>query len=137
MPLPPAPLLPPALVVHGLDHARAALAPGRPVTLLSGVGAASHAGCGWWRALVAASGTAGPDILDCDDAPGRVMEALRAGCRLIVLDSAVPAFALLHARAAAIGATLLPARPPALDLGDAAASRRLAQWLDGDGVAGP
>lgn len=121
--------LPPAVTVHGLDHARAALQPGRPVTLLSGVGAASYAGCGWWRALVTASGTTGPDILDCDDAPGRVMAALRVGCRLIVLDPAVPAFALLRARAAAIGATLLAVRPPALDLGERGAARRLHDWL--------
>lgn len=130
MPLPPAPLLPPAFVVYGLDHARAALAPGRPITLLSSAGAASHAGCGWWRALVAASGTTGPDILDCGDAPGRAMEALRLGCRLIVLAPDVPAFGLLQARAAAVGSTLLPARPPALDLGDPRAFRRLASWLD-------
>ncbi len=43
---------PPAVIVHGLDDARAALAPGRPVTLLSAPGAALYAGCGWWRALV-------------------------------------------------------------------------------------
>ncbi len=123
--------LPPAVVVHGLDDARHALAPGRPVTLLSGPGAAIYAGAGWWRALVAASGTAGPDVLDCADAPGRAMEALRAGCRLLVLDPAVPAAPLVAARAAAIGALVLPDRPPALDLAQPGAERRLAAWLAG------
>ena len=45
--------LPPAVVIHGLPDALAALRSGRPVTLLSGPGAASYACCGWWRALVA------------------------------------------------------------------------------------
>jgi hypothetical protein len=124
---------PPAVVVHGLAQARLALAPGLGVTLLSGRGAAIYAGCGWWRALVAASGTTGPDILDCADAPGRAMEALRAGCRLIVLDPAVPAAALVAARAAAIGALVLPERPPALNLAEPGALRRLDAWLAGHG----
>ncbi len=124
--------LPPAVVVHGLGDARRALAPGRPVTLLSGPGAAIYAGAGWWRALVAASGTAGPDVLDCADAPGRAMEALRAGCRLLVLDPAVPAAPLVAARAAAAGALVLPERPPALDLAQPGAERRLAAWLECD-----
>jgi hypothetical protein len=120
---------PPAVVVHGLTQARLALAPGLGVTLLSGRGAAIYAGCGWWRALVAASGATGPDILDCADAPGRAMEALRAGCRLIVLDPAVPAAALVAARAASIGAVVLPERPPALNLAEPGALRRLEAWL--------
>ncbi len=122
---------PPAVVVHGLAQARLALAPGLGVTLLSGRGAALYAGCGWWRALVVASGTAGPDILDCADAPGRAMEALRTGCRLIVLDPAVPAAPLVASRAAAIGALVLPERPPALDLAESGALRRLDAWLAG------
>jgi hypothetical protein len=123
--------LPPAVVVHGLDDARQALAPGRPVTLLSGPGAAIYAGCGWWRALVTASGTTGPDVLDCADAPGRAMEALRTGCRLLVLDPAVPAAGLVAARAAAVGASVLPQRPPALDLAQPGSLRRLEAWLAG------
>ena len=117
--------------MHGLAQARLALAPGLAVTLLSGRGAALYAGCGWWRALVAASGTPGPDILDCADAPGRAMEALRAGCRLIVLDPAAPAAGLVAARALAAGAQVLPEPPPALNLADPAAFRRLEAWLKG------
>jgi hypothetical protein len=70
-----------------------------------------------------------PDILDCGDAPGRAMEALRAGCRLLVLDPAVPAWSLVAARAATIGAELLAERPPALDLAKPGALRQLPAWL--------
>lgn len=119
-------------MVHGLPDLRAATAPALPVTLLSGAGAATYAGCGWWRALMALGAGGNPDILDCGDAPGRAMEALGVGCRLLVLDPAVPAWDLIAARAAAVGAVLLDTRPPALDLGDPRAVRRLRAWLDGD-----
>ena len=121
---------PPAVVVHGLPHLGQAVAAGRPVTLLSGPGAAVYAGCGWWRALMALGAAGNPDILDCGDAPGRAMEALRAGCRLLVLDPAVPAWSLVAARAASIGAELLAGRPPALDLAKPGALRRLQAWLE-------
>ena len=117
------------MVVHGLPDLRAATAPGRPVTLLSGPGAAIYAGCGWWRALMALGAGDNPDILDCADAAGRAMEALRAGCRLLILDPAVPAWTLVESRAAIAGATLLAARPPALDLAAPGSERRLDGWL--------
>ena len=123
---------PPAVVVHGLPHLRAAMAPGRPVMLLSGPGAAIYAGCGWWRALMALGAGANPDLLDCGDAPGRAMEALRVGCQRLILDPAVPAWPLVAGRAAAVGAVLFAARPPALDLAAPGAARRLAAWLEGD-----
>jgi hypothetical protein len=126
----PDPELPPAIVVRALADALAALAPCLPVTLLSAPGAGVFAGAGWWRALVAAARAAHPatpcaDILDCADAPGRAMEAIRAGQDVLVLDPACPAFA----RVAAL-ARVLPARPPALDLGDRGALRRLRAWLE-------
>ncbi len=123
--------LPPAIVVHGLPHVRLATGSGFPLTLLSGPGAAIYAGCGWWRALMALAPGGHPDILDCADAPGRAMEALRWGCRLLILDPAVPAWALVAARAAAVGAILLADRPPALDLAQPGAQRRLPAWLRG------
>jgi hypothetical protein len=126
---------PPAIVVHGLPDLRLATAPGLPVTLLSGPGAAIYAGCGWWRALMALGAGGNPDILDCADAPGRAMEALRAGCRLLVLDPAVPAWPLVASRAAVVGATLLADRPPALDLTARGAARRLQAWLEGDSAS--
>lgn len=120
--------LPPAVVIHGLDHARLALAAGRPVTLLSAPGAALYAGCGWWRAVIAAAGFAGPDLLDCADAPGRALEALAAECHGLVLHPC-PAWDSVAERAAAAGASILRERPPALDLGTRDGSRRIAAWL--------
>ena len=132
-------VLPPAVVIHGLPHARAALAGGRAVTLLSAPGAASYAGVGWWRALVAAAraevpGLDPPDVLDCGDAPGRALEALSLGCRVVVLRPG-PAFADIAERAAAQGARLLAEPPAALDLGHRAALRRLDAWLGVTGAA--
>ena len=126
---------PPAVVVHGLPDLRLATAPGLAVTLLSGPGAAIYAGCGWWRALMALGAGGNPDILDCADAPGRAMEALRVGCRLLVLDACVPAWPTVASRAAVVGARLLSTRPPALDLAAPGAARRLQAWLQGDSPA--
>lgn len=130
----------PAVVVHGLDDAGAALALGRPITLLSARGAALYAGCLWWRELVLQARSACPsvavcDLLDCADAPGVALGAIRAGQRGLVLSPAVPGFAAVAAVADARGLTLLPARPPALDLARPGARRRLLAWLTGDGSA--
>ncbi len=129
-------LLPPAVIVHGLSDARAALRPARPVTLLSAPGAPAFAGVLWWRELIAAARAAHPatpvqDVLDCADAPGHAMAALRVGQRLLVLDPASPAFAAVSGAAAALGARVLAAAPPALDLAERTARARLALWLGG------
>lgn len=108
--------LPPAVIVHGLAQARLAVAAG-PVTLLSAPGAALYAGCGWWRALVAASLTAGPDVLDCADAPGRAMAALRVGQKALILAPDHPSFAAVAGAAATLGARLLARRPASFDPG--------------------
>ncbi len=127
----------PAVVVHGLDDVRAALRPGGPVTLLSAPGAAGFAGGLWWRGLIGQARAEFPaavleDVLDCAEAPGHAMAALRIGQLRLVLDPACPAFAAVTAAAARLGATVLPCRPPALDLARAGASRRLETWLRGD-----
>jgi hypothetical protein len=123
-----------AVVVHGLDHARMALRPGLPVTLLSAPGAALYGGCLWWRTLVAIAREEFPatpvcDILDCAASPGRAMAALRIGQRVLVLHPACPAFAAVAGAAATLGATVLTARPDELDLADSDAVRRLEAWL--------
>lgn len=124
----------PAVTVHGLTDALAALGEGRPVTLLSAHGAALAGGCLWWRALIVRACADFPDtpcadILDCADAPGHAMAALRAGQRLLILAPACPAFAAVAGAAASLGATVLPARPPALDLAARGARRHLREWL--------
>jgi hypothetical protein len=130
-------ILYPAVVVHGLEQARSALRPGLPVTLLSAPGAAVFAGCLWWRSLVGQARAEFPDavlhdVLDCADAPGQAMAALRVGQRALVLDPACAAFAAVDSAAASLGAAVLAARPPALDLAEYGAARRLSRWLRGD-----
>jgi hypothetical protein len=124
----------PAVVVHGLADAEMALAVGRPVTLLSAQGAALYAGCLWWREVVTRARAAYPsvpviDILDCADAPGRALAAIRIGQRILILAPSVPAFPAVAAIAAARGLILLAERPPALDLAAPGAARRLPAWL--------
>lgn len=131
--------LPPAVIVHGAPDLRAALAAGRAVTLLSAPGAGVFAGCGWWRALIALArrefpDADAPDILDCADAPGAALAALRLGQTRLVLSDEAPGFAAIAATAAALGAEVLHRAPPALDL--AAAPHRLAAWLDATTRAG-
>lgn len=113
----------PAVIVHGLDDAGAALQPGVTVRLVSARGAALYAGAAWWRAVIDGArrlhpGTECDDLLDCADAPGRAMAALRAGCTALVLDPACPAFAAVQAAAGTLGAKVLPCRPATLQLAD-------------------
>lgn len=133
--------LPPAVTVHGLAGARAALAAAGPrgVLLLSARGAGGFAGAAWFLRLVAAAAAAHPGVahhaaLDCADAPGGALAALRAGARLVVLDGACPGFAAAASAAAEVGAALLPDRPASLDLAGLDLRRRadlarLAAWL--------
>ena len=120
--------LPPAVVVHGAAHVKLALTAGRPVLLLSAPGAAGYAGVLWWRCLIDAHG-APYDALDCERQPGRALEALANGCRIVVLPPC-PASAEVRARAA--NALVLEARPPALDLAQPGAARLLEAWLADD-----
>ena len=110
--------LPPCCVVRGLFEGRLALRAGRPVTLLSAPGAASFGGSASWIA------------------PGRALEALRLGQHILVFTGEAPAEQALRERAAALGATVLAERPPALDLwlyvrAPDEAARRLARLLSG------
>jgi hypothetical protein len=130
----------PAVIVHGRTDARAALAPGLPVTLLSAPGTALFAGCLWWREMVAAARTDFPDteaidILDCADASGLAMSALRSGvCRLILWPDA-PGWTNVAAIAAGQGGCVLTEAPPALDLARRGAIRHLDVWLHGSGAS--
>ncbi len=126
--------LPPAVIVHGLIHARTALAPGLPVTLLSAAGAGVYAGIGWWQAVIRhAAGelpaVVPPNVLDCGANAGRAVEALRAGQLILVLQADPPLFADIAERAARQGATLLSSPPPALDLARRSNLRLLQPWL--------
>ena len=125
---------PRAVIVHSLDQAIAAIAPGLPLTLLSAPGAAGFAGIAWWRALTSATRAAAraplsgmiADILDCADAPARAAEALRLGCPCVVLSPSSPAFAATLSIAEQTSGTLLPERPEAYDM----AAHRPGAWRD-------
>ena len=122
------------MVVHGAADVARACAPGLPLTLLSAPGAAIFAGPGWWLALARLArarhdALITTDILDCADAPGLALAALRLGQRSLILDPATPAFAAVAATAARLGAHLHSIRPPSLDLAEPNADRRLHDWL--------
>lgn len=129
------------MVIHALDQAEAALdsAGPRGVLLLSAPAAGVFAGPGWFLALVAEARLRHPGVpcaaaLDCADAAGSALAALRAGVRIIVLDGRCPAFPAVAGAAAEAGARLLPGRPAAFDLGRIDLGRRddrarLAAWL--------
>jgi hypothetical protein len=128
----------PAVVVHDLDHARDALSVKRPVLLLSARGAALYAGEAWWMSLIGEALARHPgcdalDVLDCADAPGRALAALRIGQKRLILDPSCPAFAAVAACAGTLAAAVLGDRPPALDLAEPGATRRLDAWLAGGG----
>ena len=112
------------VIVHGLNEATAALAEaraeGRGVTLLSAPGATLYAGCGWWRALVDTARARYPDVpcsdvLDCADATGMALAALRIGVTRVVLWPDAPGRSAAVAIAEALGGFVLPAAPAAND----------------------
>lgn len=113
----------PALVVHGRVQAEWALraAAGRPLLLLSAPGAALNAGPGWFRAMIEQAAAPFPNTpltaaLDCADAPGAALAAIRAGFKLIIFETSHPAAASVLGAAREIGAEVLNQRPKALDM---------------------
>ncbi len=139
----------PAVVVHDAAGAERALtlAGEGGVILLSAPGAAGSLGAAWFLALVRGAAERAPRraahraALDCGDAPGHALAALRAGARLLILDPAIPAFAAVESAAAEVGAELWTARPPALDLAGLDLRRardrdRLVAWLGGAWLGG-
>ena len=109
------------IVIHSLDHARAALAAaaasGTDVTLASAPGAALQAGPGWFKAVIEQASAAYPQvavtaILDCGDQPGAAMAALRLGLRDLRFHGA----AELRPKLEDMGAVLAPPADAVLDL---------------------
>jgi hypothetical protein len=124
----------PAVVIHSLANARTVLATGHPVTLLSARGAALFAGSAWWRALVSKARDEFPnvaidDILDCADAPGLALSALRLGQRALILEATAPGWPAVASVAASLGGELLAHRPAAIDMSNPVEARRLRDWL--------
>ena len=114
-----------AIIVHDLAHALAALSAaaelGVPVTLASAPGAAAYLGVGYFEAMVEAAREEVPDaafdaMLDCGDAPGLALAALRQGIGAVRLRGPRKTLAKVAEIAAAHGARLNPETGPALDL---------------------
>jgi len=118
------------IIVHSLDHARAAIAAAAaldvPVMLASANGAGGYAGPLWFKALIEAATIDHPDVavtavLDCGDEAGTVLGALRAGIKRVRFTGAAPARERLAAIAAQLDATIESSEvEAALDLLDVA-----------------
>ena len=108
------------IVIHSLEHARAALAAaatGKAVILASAPGAALQAGPGWFKAVIEEARAAYPQvaataILDCGDQPGAAMAALRLGLTDLRFHGA-PDF---RTKLEGMGAVFVPPAEAVLDL---------------------
>ena len=106
----------PAQVTAALS---AAATTGHPIILLSAPFAADYVGPAWFAKLVATAAKDFPDamatpVLDCGDAPGFALAALRIGITAICFDG--PTAARIRDIAEQYGATVLAERPKSLDL---------------------
>jgi hypothetical protein len=111
-----------SVTVISLSQAKAALAAAEaldvPVVLISAPGAAASAGAGWFDALVSLARAAYPTVrtecvLDCGDAPGHALGALRHGFKIIRYSGANQKE--IEEIAEKSGANVLRKRPDALD----------------------
>jgi len=85
----------PAIIIHGLPDAQAAIARNPNAALRSAPGAVAYAGALWWRELVAtlrASGWQGLALLDCGDQAAYAVEAIHAGVVHLIFDPSSPLF---------------------------------------------
>jgi len=137
------------IIIHGLDHARAAaaasLATGVPIRLESAPGAAGYGGAAWFREIIARVRFEYPDadltdLLDCGDAPGHALAALRAGLPAIRFHGPRRVREKIAAIARQCGATVESGADsrarPVLDLDGARdAEAACFAWLSGDSAA--
>jgi hypothetical protein len=131
----------PIIVIHSAAHACAAAAAAaalnRPVLLRSAADAAGYAGAAWFDEVIKLARTRHPaaDIvasLDCGDAPGFALAALRQGVDMVRLRARPAVVAKVAAIARRAGAALDEQRGPALDLLDERdAESACRRWLSG------
>ena len=104
-----------SIIIHGIDDARIAAAAARSlgvgVRLTSAPGAVSYGGAAWFAEIIALVRAEFPDvaidaILDCGDAPGHAMAALRTGVTSIRFTGPRRVRDKLEALAHDLGATL-------------------------------
>jgi len=117
------------IIVHSLEHARAALEAAsvlnKPATLISARGIASFMGPLWFKALIDQACSARPEVecravLDCADEAGTVLAALRTGFKRVRFTGPEATRVRLDEIACQIGALVEGAVPfEGLDLLDA------------------
>lgn len=135
---------PRAVIIHGLDHARAAVSAaqdlGVPVRLRSAPGAAGYAGALWFGEIVDMARAEYPDAvveasLDCGDQPGTALAALRQGAEMIRIEGPKAVRDKIAAIADEYGAAIDTDQRDALDLEwEKDAETRCREWL-GRGAA--
>lgn len=115
----------PRIVVHSLAHARAALQAagetGTAVTLIGPPGGAAYLGTPFLLEIVGQARAAFPQakataVVDCGDAPGLALAALRQGAEAVRLDAAPAVLAKVAEIAGRRGGRLDREDTPALDL---------------------
>ena len=113
------------IIVHGIAHARAAAAAaatlGVAVRIRSAPGAAAYGGAGWFLEMIDIVRAEYPNArieasLDCADAPGYAMAALRRGAEMIRFRATKTAGEKIAQLADARGAVLDKSRAAPLDL---------------------
>ena len=127
------------IIIHDIDDARTAAAAARSlgvgVRLASAPGAASYAGAAWFAEIAGLVKAEYPDVpidatLDCGDAPGHAMAALRTGVTSIRFTGPRRVREKIAAIAEEYGARLEDSDGPALDI---SLSKRAAEdcrnWL--------
>ncbi len=119
------PKAPRSVIVHGIAHARAAAAAaatlGVAVRIRSAPGAAAYGGAGWFLEMIDIVRAEYPNArieasLDCADAPGYAMAALRRGAVMIRFRGTKTAGEKIAQLANAHGAVLDKSRAAPLDL---------------------
>ena len=127
------------IIIYGIEHARAAaraaIALDVPVRLRSAPGAAAYGGAAWFLEIVEAARAEFPDArveasLDCADAPGYAMAALRRGAEMIRFRGTTATNRKVAQLAEAHGAQLDTSRARPLDLfGVADPEKACRAWL--------
>lgn len=130
------------IIIHTLDHARAALSAARglgvPVTLATASGASAYLGPGWLPQVAVLARQEFPEteadfILDCGERAGDVMAALRAGSRKLRFGGPDAVFEKLRQIAEAQDAEVIRDAPPALDLLDSDTPEKACRdWFAGN-----
>ncbi len=115
------------IIIHGIDHARAALSVAAKLdvslTLMSAPSAAAYLGSTVFRDMISEAQKDFPDVsvtavLDCGDEPGMAMAAMRHGIKAVQISNPPEIRAKLVDIADQRGAVVFEYEGPVLDLLD-------------------